>query len=113
MSESREKDSEKVFSPHWPKGLESMKAYQFQCDDKGRDGGTWLRVFIAEDGDVHVAMQEWEDMRIEGSFPSMFPSVRCRTGIGGGRHRRTRQALLWLAQAIRLDNEELNGGNHP
>jgi hypothetical protein len=33
--------------------------------------------------------------------------VRCRTGIGGGRHSRTRQALLWLAMAIKLDNEEL------
>jgi hypothetical protein len=96
------------FKPHWPDGLEAMVAYEFPCDDKGRDGATWLRVVIAEDGDAHVSMQEWEDIKEEGSKPNPFPSVRCRTGIGGGRHRRTRQALLWLAQAIRLDNEELS-----
>jgi hypothetical protein len=53
MSESREKDSEKVFSPHWPKGLESMKAYQFQCDDKGRDG-TQFRAVQCSPLTVHM-----------------------------------------------------------
>lgn len=95
-----------IFKPHWPEGLETQTIYKFPCDDKGRDGGTWLRVIIAEDGDAHVSMQEWEDIREEGSKPSPFPSVRCRTYFGGGRHLRTRQSLLWLAQAIRLDNAD-------
>lgn len=103
-------DPEKiVMKPHWPSGLDSLTHYEFACDDKGRDGGCWLRVMVAGDGDVHVSMQDWEDIREPGSKPSPFPSVRCRTGIGGGRHWRTRQALLWLARAIQLDNEEING----
>lgn len=93
-----------VFKPHWPEGLEQNHGYEFRCDDKGRNGGTWLRVIVANDGDVHVVMQDWEDFP-EGS-PDFMPSVRCRTEFGGGRHSRTHQALLWLAQAIRLDNEE-------
>lgn len=101
-----------ALQPHWPEGLETRKFYEFRCDDKGREGGCWIRVMIAEDGDVHVSMQEWEDIREEGSQPDPFPSVRCRTGIGGGRHQRTRQALLWLARAIQLDNAEL-GINDP
>lgn len=96
------------FSPHWPDGLKPSTIYEFQCDDKGRNGTCWLRVIVAEDGDAHVSMMEWEDPLEKESNPNPFPSVRCRTGTGGGRHRRTRQALLWLAQAIRLDNEELS-----
>lgn len=96
------------YEPAWPDGLEQSKVYEFPCDDKGRDGGCWLRVFVANDGDVHVAMQEWEDIRQEGTEPSSHPSVRCRTSIGGGRFSRTRQALLMLANAIRLDRKDLN-----
>lgn len=96
-----------AFEPEWPDGLEQLRFYEFPCDDKGRDGGSWLRVMVAGDGDVHVSMQDWEDIKREGSAPSPNPSVRCRTLAGGGRYRRTRQALLWLAQAIRLDNAEL------
>lgn len=78
--------------------------YQVTCDDKGRKGGSWLRVVISEDGDVHVSMQDWEDIP-EGE-PTPFPIVRIRTMIGGGRNLRTRQALLWLADAIRRDLAE-------
>lgn len=90
-----------VFRPHWPKGLETRTFYEVPCDDKGRSGGCWLRVMVADDGDVHVSMQDWED--IPNGNPDPFPSVRVRTYAGGGRHQRTRQALLWLAEAIRLD----------
>lgn len=94
----------------WPDGLEARTFYEFPCDDKGAGGGSWLRVMIAGDGDVHVSMQDWEDIKTEGTKPSPFPSVRCRSLAGGGRHSRTRKALLWLAQAIRLDSEELGVG---
>lgn len=96
-----------VETPHWPEGLEMLRHYEFPCDDKGRDGGCWLRVMVAGDGDVHVSMQEWEDIREAGSTPNPFPSVRCRAYHGGGRFTRTRQALLLLADAIRRDREAL------
>jgi hypothetical protein len=91
---------------NWPDGLEPRKVYEVLCDDKGRDGGSFLQVFIADDGDVHVSMQDWEDIRTEGTQPSPFPSIRVRTLCGGGRNSRTRLALLWLAKAIQLDNQE-------
>lgn len=94
----------KVFKPEWPEGLEQNETYRVLCDDKGRNGGSWLSLVVAVDGDVHVSMQDWEEMPEEA--PSPFPSIRVRTHIGGGRNGRTRQALLWLAEAIRQDNEE-------
>lgn len=80
------------------------EVYHLPCDDKGRNGGSWLQVYVAPDSDVHVMMQDWEDM--PNGMPEFLPSLRCRTYFGGGRNHRTHQALLWLAQAIRLDNEE-------
>jgi hypothetical protein len=93
-----------AFKPHWPEGLDDVTIYQVSCDDKGRNGGSWLRVFVALDGDVHVSMQDWEEIP-EGE-PSPHPSIRVRTCVGGGQNRRTRQALLWLADAIRRDQIE-------
>ena len=88
----------------WPPSLESDTIYQVSCDDTGRNGGSWLRVYISGvDGDVYVSMQEWEDIP-EGA-PDPFPSIRIRTFAGGGRNTRTRQALLNLAEAIMLDNK--------
>lgn len=95
------------FAPHWPEGLKADEAYEFRCDDKGRDGGSWLRLVIAGDGDVWMVAQDWEDIKEEGTAPNPIPSLRCRTFNGGGRRGRTHQALLWLAQAIRLDNAAL------
>lgn len=93
-----------VFKPHWPTDLESGKHYRIPCDDKGRNGGSWLQVFVDEHGDVYVSMQDWEEVP-EGR-PNPFPSIRIRTLAGGGRFMRTRQALLWLADAIRRDTEK-------
>ena len=93
-----------VFNPKWPDGLKQNEVYEISCDDKGRSGGCWLRLFVAEDGDVHLVMQDWEDMP-EGE-PSKIPAMRVRTLMGGGRNTRTHQALLWLAQAMRLDAAE-------
>ncbi len=97
-------DESKVFDPAWPHGLEMMKSYKVACDDKGRNGGSWMRVLVAQDGDVHISMQDWED--VPKGEPSPFPSIRIRTLSGGGRNSRTHQALLWLARAIQLDAVE-------
>jgi hypothetical protein len=95
-----------ALKPHWPEGLLGETVYRVPCDDKGRSGGSWLQVFVAGDGDVHVSMQDWEDIREEGSAPNPIPSIRVRTYAGGGMNTRTRQALLWLADAIRRDMED-------
>ena len=90
-----------VFAPHWPEGLKPNDMYEVRCDDKGRNGGSWLRLVIANDCDVHLMMQDWEEIP-EGE-PNPLPSLRCRNGLGGGRNARTYQALLWLAKAMQLD----------
>lgn len=92
-----------VFAPHYPPTLKVMTHYRTPCDDKGREGMTWFGVMVSRDGDVHVSAQEREHLDDE---PSPFPSIRVRTGMGGGRNWRTRQALLWLARAMQLDAEE-------
>jgi hypothetical protein len=103
-----------AFKPTWPEGLEQGKIYKFLCDDKGVEGTCWISVLVANDGDVHLTATERMEKRCvdhDGTeYPAIysnFPSIRCRTGLGGGQHSRTRQALLWLADAIRRDNEEL------
>ena len=101
MNQSREPSA---FRSQWPNGIEEGKPYKILCDDKGRLGGTWLCVIIDSQGDAHLCMQDWEEIP-EGK-PTPFPTLRVRTSAGGGRNRRTRQALLWLADAIRRDNEE-------
>ena len=99
---------DQVFKPHWPEGVEAKKVYRFQCDDCRPSTDTKdLTVVISDDGDVWLGMLEINDKHTSEPYRNPTPTVRCRTGIGGGRHRRTRQALLWLARAIQLDNEEL------
>lgn len=95
-----------IFEAHWPEALKPGQVYRMLCDDKGINEGSWLKVFVASDGDAHVVMQDWEDITEKDSHPNSIPSIRIRTYSGGGRNRRTHQALLWLAEAIRLDNEE-------
>lgn len=91
-----------VFAPFWPPGLKQNESYQVLCDDKGRNGTCWLQVYIAVDGDAHVMMYDCEEP--DYNVPSTLPTLRSRTVLGGGRNVRTHQALLWLAQAIRLDS---------
>lgn len=101
----------KIFEPHWPKALEVGRQYRVYCDDKGHSRGTWLNVVVGNDGDVHVSMQDWEHM--PKGKPDPLPSVRVRTFAGGGKNSRTRQALLWLAEAMRLDALDQNVKNIP
>lgn len=104
---SRAEQERVALNPCWPEGIKAGESYQIYCDDKGRDGGVWLRVFVANDGDVHVSMQDWEEIKEDPeSKPSPFPSLRVRTVLGGGRNTRTRQALLWLAKAMMLDHAD-------
>ncbi len=56
--------SEKVFDPHWPPALKQNTQYKVSCDDKGRNGRSWLKVIVANDGDVHVSMHETRTIAI-------------------------------------------------
>jgi hypothetical protein len=95
-----------VFKGHWPEGVEQGEVYRMACDDKGRNGGSWFQVTVGNDCDVHLTAQDWEDIDEPDTEPNYIPTIRIRTHTGGGRNRRTRQALLWLADAIRRDNAE-------
>ena len=101
-----------AFEPHWPSGLESRTFYEIPCDDDGHELSASLSVMVADDGDVHVSMSKFYDNPRTDRNAKMcpIPSVRIRTLAGGGKNIRTRQALLWLAEAIRLDNID-NPGN--
>jgi hypothetical protein len=111
MPRTKPVTAEDVLAPHWPEGIHANEFVQVNCDDKGRDGGSWLRVMVANDGDVHVGMQDWETIKSDPhSMPSPHPSIRIRTLAGGGRNLRTRQALLWLMVAIKLDKEDFEAG---
>lgn len=78
------KQTDEVLKPRWPEGLEVVKRYCVSCDDEGDKAV--LCVVLGGDGDAHVSV----------SGPDGFG-----TGQGGGRHPKVRQALLWLAQAIK------------
>lgn len=82
-------------NPIWPEGLEARKFYERPHDDRDDNDGT-LRVLIADDGDAWISVSGIR----EGH------GLRFRTYAGGGSSLRTRAALLILAEAIRLDNEE-------
>lgn len=102
LDEGKPLSSEDVLRPQWPEGVQAGASYEVLCDDKGRKGGSWLRLMVSPaDSDVHLMMQDWED--IPNDEPEPIPCIRIRTRAGGGRNQRTRQALLWLAEAIRLD----------
>ena len=75
--------------------LTGKDAFSVQTDDTDGDPTVdWLSVYIAPDSDVHVQI-------INGC------SCRFRMPmIGGGRHKRVRNALLILAEAIRAEAEE-------
>jgi hypothetical protein len=82
--------------PTWPPHLQARTPYRRLHDDHDGKREGHLRVVFSDDGDAWV------------SIPDVPPGegLRFRTGIGGGRSLRTRAALLILAEAMRLDNEE-------
>lgn len=99
-----------VFSPAWPEGLVAGETYTARCDDDGHALAARLDVTIGGDGDVWLRMSKLlvdDEPRLDP-----WPCIRVRTLAGGGRQPRTRQALLWLAQAIRRDAED-GGAGYP
>jgi hypothetical protein len=95
-----ERRAAEVLAPHWPETLKSRQLYERPCDDKryGR-----LTLSFSEDGDAWVTVHEGEREDLSDFHTA---TVRIRTLFGGGRSIRTRQALLWLAEAMRQDEAE-------
>ena len=98
LQEHREKIDqihELLEQPFWPETIESNKRYFITHDDNDGDKSKGLEVAFSIDGDA------W----IDTTCPNPFDACRFRTHGGGGRNQRVRNALLILAEAIRLDNE--------
>lgn len=78
--------------PFWLETLNDADCYERQHDDTDGKPEGFLAVSFGPDGDAYVSIH-------------MHPVLRFRTEIGGGGSPRTRNALILLAEAIRLDNE--------
>jgi hypothetical protein len=80
-------------TPFWPEDLQTMKEYFRTHDDCDGELGNGIVVTISTDGDV------WVDT-CPGGCRFRMPMT------GGGLSPRVRNALLLLAVAIKLDNQE-------
>lgn len=85
---------------HWPEGLEQGEFYD--RTDCCREA--MLRVFIGEDGDAYATIIQ--DVHHGTVHKTTMAGARFCTRTGGGKSPRVRQALINLAEAIRLDNLE-------
>lgn len=79
----------------WLDTLDTMEMYQRYQDDHPEEH---ISVSFGSDSDAHLS--------IFSVTKQAWPSVRFRVMQGGGQSRRVRNALIILAEAIRLDNEE-------
>jgi len=82
--------------PFWPMTLETREVYSRLHDDHDGTFLGELNVTIGPDGDAWVY--------ITGERP--LTTLRFRSFSGGGQSLRVRNALLILAEAIRMDNED-------
>lgn len=93
MSETRQQQIKDILeSSFWLDEIESTVVYQTE-DDDSPPNEAWLQVVFSNDGDAWVAK----------ITDSPIKSIRKRTHAGGGRDLRTRQALMILAYAMKLD----------
>jgi len=81
---------------YWLKDLDTMYRYTRNHDDDDGTRTGKINVIISGDGDSHI----WIDAPSEGG------SLRFRTYGGGGLSLRVRNAIVLLALAIKMDNEE-------
>lgn len=93
------KDTKRVLEhPLWISEIEPGKPYTRTHDDHDGSGKGKITVFFSPDADAWIDIQ-----------PSHTDGpLRFRTGSfgGGGMSQRVRNALIVLAYAIKLDNEE-------
>ncbi len=91
-----EKIKELLESAWWPGEIEVNKNYFRTHDDCDGDTSEGVSLTFSVDGDAHIICTR----RAMQSCRYRIPS------IGGGRSPRVRKALLILALAIKLDNED-------
>lgn len=84
-------------TPFCLKTLRSEEMYSRPHDDTDGDKSENVSVYISVDSDVWITI---------GGIKPFKTMRRFRTFSGGGQSLRTRNALLILAEAIRLDNLE-------
>lgn len=96
MKEVTEKQLKSILESYfWLPSLQAMKRYFRTHDDCDGDRFEGISVIIGNDGDTWVAMNQRDN------------SCRYRVPFtGGGLSHRTRNALLILAYAIKMDNDE-------
>ena len=87
-------------TPYWIPTLKAHTQYIRQHDDHDGEPQGGLMVLFDQMGDAYVACDNG-------------PWLRFRTFGGGGRSERTRNALMILAEAIRLDNETAPQREYP
>ena len=80
-------------NPFWLSSLTTTEIYQRVEDDDDGTGKGILAVQFTPDGDAIIGV-------------GYNKTARFRTFAGGGKSLRVRNALMILAEAIRLDNEE-------
>jgi hypothetical protein len=80
--------------PFWPKDVKTMQPYHRLHDDHDGTQKGVLIINFSEDGDAWVTIDD-----------HTHTPLRFRHPLGGGRSPHTYAALLYLAEAIRLDNE--------
>jgi hypothetical protein len=80
-------------APYWPKDLSSKESYFRTHDDCDGELHKGIAVGFTCDGDAWI-------------YPGREPYRYRMPCVGGGRSPRVRNALLLLALAIKLDNEE-------
>jgi hypothetical protein len=89
-------------TPFWPDTLDSNEVYRTKSDDNPRCEESFLTVVFGNDGDAWVQVLS----QIDPDADMYSTSHRFRTYAGGGRRLRIRNALLFLARAIQLDQAE-------
>ena len=97
MTEGKAEEIKKILeTPFWIEGIESNILYETE-DDDSPPGEAFLKIVFSTDGDAWVS-------KFTGN--NSMKSIRKRTHQGGGRDSRTRLALMILAYAMKLDDEE-------
>ena len=89
---------------YWLPNINNTDRYFITQDDNEGNAASGLSVMFSEDGDAWVK-----------TYDKPMESCRFRTYAGGGRSHRVRNALMILAEAIRLDSQEresLLGSTH-
>ena len=95
-SDRLQKDARRVLEhPFWISDLQTSEVYERIHDDHDGTKEGRLMVQFTLDGDVWITTDKHQGH-----------SMRFRTFGGGGQSQRVRNALMILALAIKLDNEE-------